>query len=64
MFCGDAIGISTVLAFSCGRAKTIRTRNVWTRIFFFLENEGEKFRFQMYPDTYGRGLLLQAHSTY
>ena len=35
MFCGDALGISTILAFSCGRAKTIRTRNVWTRIFFW-----------------------------
>ena len=34
MLCGDAIGSSTVLAFSCGRAKTIRTPYVWTRIFF------------------------------
>ena len=55
MFCGDAIGISTILAFSCGRAKTIRTRKVWTRIFFFFwEMEGKKVRFQIYPDTYGR----------
>ena len=34
MLCGDAIGISTVLEFSCGRAKTIRTPYVWTRIAF------------------------------
>ena len=42
MFCGDAIGISTILAFSCGRAKTIRTRKVWTRIFFFFGKWREK----------------------
>ena len=33
----DAIRISIVLAFSCGRAKTIRIRYVWTRIFLKTE---------------------------
>ena len=60
MLCGDAIGISTVLAFSCGRAKTIRTPYVWTRIFFGQRRE-KKIRFKKYLDTHGRGLLLQAH---
>ena len=46
MFCGDAIGISTILAFSCGRAKTIRTRKVWTRIFFFGKWRGKKSVFK------------------
>ena len=35
-------------AFSCGRAKTIRIRYVWT-------HKEKIFRFQKYPDTCGRG---------
>ena len=36
-------------AFSCGRAKTIRIRYVWT-------HKDKILRFQKYPDTCGRGL--------
>ena len=44
---------SVAVAFSCGRAKTIQKRNVWTRIFL----SGEKnLRFQTKTDTCGRGL--------
>ena len=35
-------------AFSCGRAKTIRIRYVWT-------HKEKIFSFQKYPDTCGRG---------
>ena len=43
-------------AFSYGRAKTIRIRYVWTRI--FLKTEGKNLRFQTKTDTCGRGLSL------
>ena len=44
------------LAFSYGRAKTIRIRYVWTRL--FLKTEGKYLRFQTKTDTCGRGLSL------
>lgn len=37
------VSIHTVSAFSCGQAKAIRIRDVWTRIFF--ENGGENCPF-------------------
>ena len=45
--------ISIVLAFSCGREKTIRIHCVWTRIFSDTE---KTFRFQKYPGMCGQGL--------
>ena len=44
------------LAFSRGRAKTIRIRCVWTGI--FSETEDKILLFQKYPDTCGQGLNL------
>ena len=40
----------------CGRAKTMRKRYEWTRIFF--ENGEKKLRFQASTDTCGQGLTL------
>ena len=45
-------GIRIVLAFSCGRAKTIQKRYVWMRVFL---NTEKKIRFQTKTDTCGRG---------
>ena len=45
--------ISIALTFSCERAKTIRIRYAWMRI--FLKTKGKKFCFKKYRDTCGRG---------
>ena len=48
--------ISIVFAFSYGPAKTIRIRHVWMRI--YLKTEKKNLRYQKYPDTRGRGLVM------
>ena len=54
-FVSDAF-VFTLFSFSRGRAKTIRIRCVWTRI--FSETENKILLFQKYPDTCGQGLNL------
>ena len=48
------LSYSHCLAFSYGRAKTIRLRYEWTPVFF--KTEGKNLRFNKYLDTYGRDL--------
>ena len=61
MLCKGCYRISIVLAFSCGRAKTVQIRHVWTH---FFENGILKSRFfKQYLDTRGHpspdGLALE-----
>ena len=53
MLIKECYRISIVLAFSYGRAKTIRIRNMSMRIFFWKRRKN--IRFQKYLDAYARG---------
>ena len=50
MPCQGCYRISTVLAFSCGRSKTIRIRYAVYLDIYLFENGGKILRFQKYPD--------------
>ena len=48
--CQGCYRISIVLAFSCGRSKTIRIRYAVHVDTYIFENGGKNLRFQKYPD--------------
>ena len=50
MPCQGCYRISIVLAFSCGRSKTIRIRYAVHVDTYIFENGGKNLRFQKYPD--------------